>query len=119
MKKMESFLVLFYVLDQCYEMCQENDLGGFLGMISPEMLEDGYPVDTAVYVDWKSFCTNYSLNYHNITNVIYDFLKLYEREFGFDFKKTKKILLSEAANPMAENARNYVNKMYGKYFYAE
>jgi len=57
-EKMESFLVLFYILDQCYEMCQENDLGGFLGMISPEMLEDGKPVDTAVYVDWKSFCTN-------------------------------------------------------------
>lgn len=32
--------MLFYILDQCYEQCLENDLGGFLGAIFPELWED-------------------------------------------------------------------------------
>ena len=31
MRVMQSFLMFFYILDQCYEQCPENDLGGFLG----------------------------------------------------------------------------------------
>ena len=38
MRVMQSFLMFFYILDQCYEQCPENDLGGFLGSISPEKL---------------------------------------------------------------------------------
>ena len=41
MRVMQSFLMFFYILDQCYEQCPENDLGGFLGSISPELWEDG------------------------------------------------------------------------------
>lgn len=53
MKEMQSFLTFFYILDQCYEICPENDLGGFLGAISPELWADGRPIDQAVYHDWK------------------------------------------------------------------
>lgn len=31
MKIMQSFLTFFYILDQGYSECQEDDLGGFLG----------------------------------------------------------------------------------------
>ena len=44
MKEMQSFLMFFYILDQCYDQCPENDLGGFLGSISPELWEDGKPM---------------------------------------------------------------------------
>ena len=54
MRVMQSFLMFFYILDQCYEQCPENDLGGFLGSISPELWGDGKPMDKAVYNDWKA-----------------------------------------------------------------
>ena len=51
---MDSFLVFFYILEQCYILCHEDDLGGFLGAISPEIWEYGKPIDIAVYNDWQN-----------------------------------------------------------------
>lgn len=31
MKTMQLFLMFFYILDQCYNQCKEDDLGGFFG----------------------------------------------------------------------------------------
>ena len=66
MKEMQSFLMFFYILDQCYDQCPENDLGGFLGSISPELWEDGKPMDEAVYNDWKDRNDASLLNSQNI-----------------------------------------------------
>lgn len=41
MKTMQSFLILFYILDRRFNQCKEDDLGGFLGAISPELCGDG------------------------------------------------------------------------------
>ena len=53
MRAMQSFLMFFYILDQCYEKCPENDMGGFLGAVSPELWKDGKLMDKAVYNDWQ------------------------------------------------------------------
>ena len=49
MKIMQSFLIFFYILDQGYSECQEDDLGGFLGVISPELWADGKPMDKSIF----------------------------------------------------------------------
>ena len=46
-EKMQSFLIFFYILDQCYDQCyrnkevEEDDLPWFLGAICPELWTDG------------------------------------------------------------------------------
>ena len=72
MKEMQSFLMFFYILDQCYDQCPENDLGGFLGSISPELWEDGKPMDEAVYNDWKDRNDASLLNSQNIFTILPD-----------------------------------------------
>ena len=91
MRVMQSFLMFFYILDQCYEQCPENDLGGFLGSISPELWEDGKPMDKAVYNDWKDRNDVALLNNQNIISATLDFLQFYQTKFGFDFSKTQTI----------------------------
>ena len=50
-KSNEIISGFFYILDQSYGQCKEDDLGGFLGAISPELWGDGQPVDIAIFYD--------------------------------------------------------------------
>ena len=45
---MQIFLIFFYILDQSYDQCKEDDLGEFLGAISPEIWDDGQPSDKSM-----------------------------------------------------------------------
>lgn len=89
-----SFLDFFYILDDAYNQCKEDDLGGFLGAISPEIWEDGKPIDKAIFNDWQKFCKPETINENNIIKRTYDFLDYYEKKFEFDFSKTKRWLIS-------------------------
>ena len=50
---MLTFLMFFYLMDECYDKCQDDDLGMFLSSISPEVWGDGMPTERCVYEDWK------------------------------------------------------------------
>ena len=117
MRVMQSFLMFFYILDQCYEQCPENDLGVFLGSISPELWEDGKPMDKAVYNDWKDRNDVALLNSQNIINATLDFLRIYQTKFGFDFSKTQSILKNKNGIEMLEKAAAKTDLMYQKYNY--
>lgn len=39
---MYYFLVCFYILDHCYFIDYEDDLGGILGAMSPDLMLDGF-----------------------------------------------------------------------------
>ena len=117
MKVMQSFLIFFYILDQCYERCPENDLGGFLGSISPELWEDGKPMDKAVYNDWKARNDVALLTNQNIMDATLDFLRFYQTKFGFDFSKTQSMLEVADGIGMLEKAAAKTGLMYQKYNY--
>ena len=117
MRVMQSFLMFFYILDQCYEQCPENDLGGFLGAISPELWEDGKPMDKAVYNDWKDRNDVALLNNQNIISATLDFLQFYQTKFGFDFSKTQSILENTGESEMLEKAATKTDLMYKKHNY--
>ena len=102
-KSMDSFFVFFYILDYCYELCPENDLGGFLGSISPELWECGKPIDMAVYNDWHKKNKNYEISKENILIKIRDFLGQYEKNFGYDFTATKQLLSKGIAPEVIES----------------
>lgn len=119
MKLMQSFLMFFYILDQCYDRCQESDLGGFLGLISPELWEDGTPINRAVYNDWKDRNHVESLDDQNIVNAVISFLDYYQKNFGYAFSKTKKLLKSMTNGEIVEKAAARTSMMYQRYHYSD
>ena len=71
MKIMQSFLIFFYILDQGYSECQEDDLGGFLGAISPELWADGQPMDKSIFSDWVKISNLETVDAGNIIKRAY------------------------------------------------
>lgn len=114
---MESFLLCFYILDQCYDFNPKDDLGGFLGAISPELWEDGVPIDKAIYNDWKSV---YPQNQNNsfIDKVII-FLEYEEKNYFFDFNETKKILRENDKEEFINIAKEKVKELCCKFKYED
>lgn len=45
-----AYKAMYLYLKELYEMTQSDDLAGFLGSMS--MLDDGKPVDAAIWSDW-------------------------------------------------------------------
>lgn len=114
---MQSFLAFFYLLEQCYLQCQEDDLGGFLGAISPEIWEDGQPIDKAILIDWQKNRGHLSADGNNLAKVAFDFLEYYEHQFGYNFVQTKQCLCN-ADNRAIENAIIKAREMCEKYHYS-
>ena len=118
MKIVESFLVFFYILDQGYFFpLEENDLGGFLGVISPELWGDGLPIDVAIFYDWRKNIISKKIDEKNIIETAYDFLSYYEKEYGYDFTKTKQWLITTANKEVVKKAIQKSEIMYQKYDY--
>ena len=114
---MQSFLMFFYILDQCYEICPENELGGFLGAISPELWADGRPIDQAVYHDWKTQNDVSLVNCQNIIDFTLKFLDFYESNYKYDFSKTKIVLRGVVDKKMIRAAIDKTDILYQRYNY--
>lgn len=109
--------MFFYILEQCYEQCKEDDLGGFLGSISPELWEDGQPADKAIFNDWQKISNRDTDNKQSIINKTCDFLDYYEEQFGFEFSKTKQWLIAANNQSIVENAVAKTKELYRKFNY--
>ena len=112
---MQSFLIFFFILDQGYNQCKGDELGGFLGAISPEIWGDGQPVDKAVLNDWKKFNNSEAVDINNITEKIYNFLVYYEQEFGYNFSETKQWLLTISDDIIVKKAYDKAQLMHQKF----
>lgn len=84
----QSFLVFFLILDSIYPNCKEDDIGGLLGAISPDLLEDGMPVDLSILTKWNQYCDAYLWDIGNTLIIICGFLREYQEEYGFDYSIT-------------------------------
>ncbi len=118
MRTMQSFLTFFYILDQCYEQCREDDLGGLLGVISPETWNDGQPMDKAIICDWEKISNPPTVSEKNVIEKTYDFLNYYEKQFGYIFTKTKHWLTTPNNQAVVENAILKTQEMYEKFDYS-
>ncbi len=117
MKIMQSFLIFFYILDQGYSECQEDDLGGFLGAISPELWADGQPMDKSIFNDWIKISNPETVDAGNIIKRAYVFLVHYESAFGFNFSQARQWLLLSANKDIIEKAYDKGQIMYQKFYY--
>jgi hypothetical protein len=114
--KMKGFLVMYFILKQCYELCGEESLGIFLGEISPELWGNGMPIDRALLDDWISFFENRSMQKDCFTAAIRIFLCQYEGEGGFDFSHTKR-LLPDIPQRIYDHAVLEMKRMYSSFQY--
>lgn len=119
MKAMQSFLIFFYILDQGYSECQEDDLGGFLGAISPELWTDGKSMDQSIYDDWLKISNPDTIDTNNIIEKTYTFLVHYETKFGFNFFQTKQWILTLTNKEIIEKAYMGAKVMYEKFSYED
>lgn len=121
MRSMQSFLIFFYLLDQCYWQCycqgREDDLPWFLGAICPELWEDGKPIDGAIFEEWKQFIDSGAVDMDNIMEKSGSFLQFYEQKFGFHFDKAIQWLLATTDKAVVEKAFHRAELMYQKYQY--
>ena len=117
MKTMQSFLMFFYILDQCYAHCEEDMLGAFLGAISPELWGDGLPADQAVIGTWEKVSDPKTVNEQNVVKKSYDFLTYYENRFGLMFPQTKQCLITLDHQALVKNAVERTKGMYQKHNY--
>ena len=120
MKDMESLLMMYFILDQCYWKDQEDMMGAFLGEISPDLLTDGRPADEAVLGDWKKSIPIpiKNLTNENILQYIRSFLEDYQKEFGSGrpFEKTLE-RLKEVSEEDIREAEIKTKEAYNKYHY--
>ena len=79
---------MFKILDYCYNITFDYDLGGLLGELSCDLFLDGQPVDPASYADWLKI----SSSSNDLMESIISFLEMYEKNYGFNFFKTKSCL---------------------------
>lgn len=111
--------MFFYVLDQIFEQCTEDDLGGFLGAISPELCKDAKPMDRAIVKDWMDFNEAEEISKENIIKRTYDFLYYYEERFGYNFAQAKKELINNIEDKeITDKAYELSQLMYEKYINA-
>ena len=120
MKDMESLLMMYFILDQCYWKDQEDMMGAFLGEISPDLLTDGRPPDEADFDTWKKAIPIpiKDLTNENILQYIYSFLEDYQKEYGSGkpFEKTLK-RLKEVSEKDIREAEIKTQEAYNKYHY--
>ena len=114
---MEMFLICFFVLDYCYFINYENDLGGILGAMSPRLMADGRPIDTQFFINWKKLCSSYTKENHAIIMQIDDFLDYYEMHYDFKFPKTRKLLKTNDVLNYVDTARIKAHEACLKYNY--
>ena len=124
MKSMESFLILYHLLEQCYEIdpgdksSEELILSDFLSDIDPTLWADGRPMDQAIYIDWLKQNEIEHLDLENILPAIQKFIALYENR-GVNFGRAKDILnkpLNDIA-PMLKKAESFSQNMYKNFSY--
>ena len=85
---MQSFILLFCILDHCYQLYSGDDLGGLLGAMSPELWADGMPIDNDIIKRWVEWRHTDEIDQSNILEEAKLFLLNYQKKFGFDFSKS-------------------------------
>lgn len=114
---MESFLVCFYILDHCYFIDYEDDLGGILGAMSPDLMLDGLPIDKAFLDDWRKLDKQQPNSNAEILKKVDSFLDYYEKQYDFSFTETRKLLRSDRLLNFVDTAKIRARETCKKYDY--
>lgn len=109
------FSVLLYfgllLFSKREQMIKVDDLGLLLGTMDPNMLTDGTPVDRAVLEDWNSIFKSVPNTDLKLIECIDEFLDYYEKNEGFDFPLSRKVLKQDAVLKYVKTAKEKAREM--------
>ena len=137
MKKMQSYLLLYYILRKFYWIIHDDKNHKLLGppvidtynysdeeyfsivvsSMDPELWEGGYPIDPAPMETWEEITCGQEIEVENLANYISQFLMYYETEIGFDLTRAKKLTNTMVDADLYADAMKYVEEMYEIYQY--
>lgn len=111
---MKSFYHCFFLLDECYFITHDSDLGGVLGAMSPLLFGgDSMPIDRAYLNYWADACA--SCDSKNILVQTGSFLTLLSHRFGFTFPETKKLLTQAGIEEIVLTAAQRADEEYRRH----
>lgn len=84
MNRFELFTMIFYALDLYYDENPSEELGRFLGMMSPFTFEEVDSADSAVFADFCDFVKCESVSIQDSYDVAVNYLKSIEGIDLFD-----------------------------------
>ncbi len=119
MKKMQSYLTMFYILDACYWKCKESHLGGLLGAMNPELLTSGMPMDECYLNEWTQLNEPESVNSDNIFDRTEGFVDYLIKSYNFNLSKTREIIKSIDHGLVFKAAEKKTEELYKKYQYTD
>ena len=120
MKKMQSYIIMFYTLEHCYWICKEDALGALLGAMNPELMADGYPIDGVMLdVWWDDITKHAEITEDNYADYVYKFVQYYNDTVGFPMPETLKLVKNGTNARLYREALEYSEKLYAKYGYKD
>jgi len=85
----QAFIAAYYFLDIYYEETKDEAFLDIISGMNPFFWEDGGAADPATERDWenvaKSIVSGESLDSQQAFQAMYEYVKFYKTEFGFDF----------------------------------
>lgn len=117
MNSVVSFFTLYYILEYCYFICKEDDLGLFLGAISPELWSDGLPMDLSVYHNWKTICESSEISKDNVLQIGIGFIEAYEKKFKECFEQTLDVMRRRVNDEVILNSILKAQHLYQSHDY--
>ena len=137
MKKMQSYLLLYYILDKFYWIIHNDKNHELLGPpvidsygtddeeyfsiavspMNPELCTDGYPMDPAPMAAWAEITEGQEITAENIEKYIHQFILYYETDIGFDLTRAKKLVSTMIDAELYDEAIKYAEEMYEIYQY--
>ena len=84
----ESYYTMYVILDHIWPNIQnKDDIGFFLGVISPVLWRECEPIDPAIYNDWCNIIED-NIEDASLLTAIIHFLGWYQQQYGFSFAYT-------------------------------
>lgn len=86
----QSYLIMFNLLDEYYDLTKNDTLGELLGSWNPDWSDDLMPFDIAVWDDWitciKKITSKNKFSCEILSKITIEFLNFYKNEFGYDLE---------------------------------
>lgn len=75
MNDFELFTMVFYAVDSYYEDNPSNELGAFLGMMSPFTFKEMDSADSAIFSDFQKFINKRTISIDNSLELAIEYAK--------------------------------------------
>jgi len=98
----QAFIAAYYYLEVYYNETISEDILDIISSMNPFLWADGGSADPAAEHDWievaKNIMTGDQMDSQQAFQVMYEYVKFFKTEFGFDFDRIMEGLLKKTHN---------------------